>query len=260
MEISTPALLFGSISLLLLAYTNRFFVIAKLIRDLHKETLKENLIIIQKQIPVLKKRLFLIKYMQVFGVFSFILCTGSLFSIFMNSDLAGKILFAVSVLSLLLSLTFALWEVIISTKALDVILCDVQLEKKVCDPKNKTTILNPAGNWSFWTEKQKEEIKNPGYDIGEEMILETDSFRVWAINLKPAHRLPFHKHNRPYFWTACSYGKAISYFDDGSVVESAYEINDIKNFSDLSDENYFVHDLKNIGETTLVFTTVEFLK
>ncbi|OSY87601.1 II family cellulose-binding protein [Tenacibaculum holothuriorum] len=131
MDVSTPALLFGSISLLLLAYTNRFTAVARFIRELNDNKKNCEKVIVDSQIPVLRKRIKLIKRMQVFGVISFILCTGSLFALFFENQLTGKLFFTVSISSLLISLVYVLWEATISTKALDIILDNTQQHKNI---------------------------------------------------------------------------------------------------------------------------------
>ncbi len=121
MELSTPALLFGSISLILLAYTNRFHTLASLIREIHSSS--NNGDTLQKeQIPLLRNRLLLVKYMQALGVLSFLLCTTSLFFLFIKMLFLGKLFFLLSVVTLMLSLTISLREVWVSTKALDLVL------------------------------------------------------------------------------------------------------------------------------------------
>lgn len=122
MTLSTPALLFGSISLLLLAYTNRFLVIAQLIRNLYDHDRESPDSSTRKQISNLQQRVTLIKYMQTFGVVSFILCTASMFGIFLEHDLLGRWAFGAAVVALLVSLSLSLWEVVISTRALDYLL------------------------------------------------------------------------------------------------------------------------------------------
>ena len=123
MELSTPALLFGSISLILLAYTNRFHTLASLIREIHSST--NNSDTLQKQqIPLLRRRLILVKYMQALGVLSFLLCTTSLFFLFIKMLFLGKLFFLLSVVTLMLSLAISLREVWVSTKALDLVLKD----------------------------------------------------------------------------------------------------------------------------------------
>lgn len=129
-NITTPALLFPAISLLLLAYTNRFLAIATLIRNLHKvhqENPNHKLII--GQIQNLRTRLSLIKGMQVFGVSSFFLCTLSMFMLFQNWPLWGNYTFGASMIFLMISLSISLRELQISTKALNLELSDMELKK-----------------------------------------------------------------------------------------------------------------------------------
>ncbi len=128
--LTTPALLFPAISLLLLAYTNRFLAVATLIRKLHSNYLEnpEGAVIIG-QIKNLRTRLFLIRRMQFFGVFSFFLCVLSMVLIFQESQLLGKYTFGLSLISLLVSLVFSLREVQLSTKALELELSDMELGK-----------------------------------------------------------------------------------------------------------------------------------
>jgi hypothetical protein len=133
MEISlnTPALLFPAISLLLLAYTNRFLAIANLIRKLHDEYMsgKKNKVVLQ-QIHNLRRRLNFIRYMQALGVFSFLCCVVCMFSIYKEWAKLAEYIFALSLLSLLSSLIISLFEIFLSTKALELELSDMEeLEK-----------------------------------------------------------------------------------------------------------------------------------
>lgn len=133
MEISfnTPALLFPAITLLLLAYTNRFLAIANLIRELHDEYMngKKSKVLL-KQIANLKRRINYIRSMQALGVFSFLCCVGCMFSIYKGWQKAAEYLFAASLLSLLASLIISLVEIFLSTKALELELSDMEeLEK-----------------------------------------------------------------------------------------------------------------------------------
>jgi hypothetical protein len=126
-SISTPALLFPAITLLLLAYTNRFLAIATLIRNLHKNY-RENPDnkIISDQLINLRKRLNLIKLMQLFGVISLFLCILSMLILFLEYGEWGNYGFGLSLLSMLISLAFGLQEVFISTKALEIELSDME--------------------------------------------------------------------------------------------------------------------------------------
>jgi hypothetical protein len=123
MNLTEPAILFGSISLLLLAYTNRFLALASLVRTLNKS---QNEVGLQQQIGNLRRRISLIKNMQAYGILSFLLCTLSMFAIFLEEVAAGEILFGVSVVALLISLTLSLWEIVISTRALNILLDGIE--------------------------------------------------------------------------------------------------------------------------------------
>lgn len=116
MTITTPALLFPAISLLMLAYTNKFLTLAQLVRQLSAK-FKENESK-SGQIKNLNLRLKLIKYMQGFGAGSFIFCTFSMFALFLTKVILGEILFAIGLIMLSFSLIILFYEVTISTKAL----------------------------------------------------------------------------------------------------------------------------------------------
>jgi len=140
-SINTPALLFPAISLLLLAYTNRFLAIANLVRKLHddfpKHSNKENVL---QQILSLRKRLNYIRLMQGAGVFSFLLCVVCMYSIYEGWMFIAKYVFAVSLISLLFSLFCSLIEIIQSTRALELLLHDIE----ELDDKNNPSV------WNLW--------------------------------------------------------------------------------------------------------------
>lgn len=125
-----------------------------------------------------------------------------------------------------------------------------------------TTIINPAGNWVFWTEALKQALATGSNNsmVGEQLVFEQDRFKVWSIDLPPGGTMPFHKHQLNYLWTAITEGEARSYYNDGSVKEFVYSKGDTMYFDDLSEEDFFIHNLINTGSTHLIFTTIEFLK
>jgi hypothetical protein len=124
---NTPALLFPAISLLLLAYTNRFVALASLVRNLHKEY-KEggDAKVLVQQIRNLRRRINFIRYMQGLGVFSFLLCVACMYCIYNGWLNGAHYVFAMSLLSLLASLIFSLIEIIASTNALELELSDIE--------------------------------------------------------------------------------------------------------------------------------------
>jgi hypothetical protein len=126
LDLSTPALLFPAISLLLLAYTNRFLSLGALIRSLHKEYINKPRKPIIKQIQNLKKRVILIRWMQAFGVLSLLICVLCMFAIFEGWILLSIWLFGISLILMATSLAFSIWEVQISVGALDILLDDME--------------------------------------------------------------------------------------------------------------------------------------
>lgn len=130
-NLTTPALLFPAISLLLLAYTNRFLAIATLIRQLHRSYLDNPKSVLEGQLKNLRKRLLLIRAMQLFGVLSLFLCVLAMSFIYLKIGNLGSILFGISLLSLLISLFISLREIQLSTKALDLELSDMELGSKL---------------------------------------------------------------------------------------------------------------------------------
>jgi hypothetical protein len=126
-SITTPALLFPAISLLMLAYTNRFLALASLIRNLHSKykehSNKEGLL---QQIKNLRLRLRLIRLMQFFGVLSLIFCVLSMFLVYKQWMPLAKALFAGSLVAMAASLFLSLSEIQISTKALEIELSDME--------------------------------------------------------------------------------------------------------------------------------------
>jgi uncharacterized membrane protein len=129
LDLTTPALLFPAISLLLLAYTNRFLVLAQLIRQLKQMDTEDDYALIARQIGMLKKRIVLTKRMQAFGVLSFFLCTVSMFLLFLQLQTPGIIAFGISLVLLSLSLLYSLYEIQISTNAINVELANFEARK-----------------------------------------------------------------------------------------------------------------------------------
>lgn len=127
LTISTPALLFPAITLLLLAYTNRFLALATLIRGLHtKFKTDTSHSILFGQIKNLRARLTMIRYMQAFGVLSFVFTVICMFLLFKEFTYWANFVFGVSLLSLLVSLIISLIEIQVSTKALNLELSDME--------------------------------------------------------------------------------------------------------------------------------------
>ena len=127
--LTTPALLFPAISLLLLAYTNRFLTIAGLIRRLHSEYQENPSGMILGQIKNLRTRVVLIKNMQSLGISSLFLCVLCMFLLFADEYEAGKWVFGISLVLLLFSLALSIREIQISVNALNIQLSDLEAQE-----------------------------------------------------------------------------------------------------------------------------------
>ena len=127
LTLTTPALLFSAISLLLLAYTNRFLAYATIVRNLHA-IFKENPDhIIIGQIQNLRKRLLLTRTMQLLGIGSLLLCVLCMFLIYIDLQLAAEVIFGIALILLIISLAVSVREILISGRALDLHLGDMEL-------------------------------------------------------------------------------------------------------------------------------------
>ena len=127
LSITTPALLFPAISLLMLAYTNRFLALANLIRSLHDKYKKDpDQKHIVQQIRNLRARIRLIRSMQAAGVISFLFCVVCMFCIFRGWNEAAYIIFAISIAAFVVSLILSLLEITLSMRALELALSDME--------------------------------------------------------------------------------------------------------------------------------------
>jgi hypothetical protein len=129
--INTPALLFPAITLLMLAYTNRFLALATLIRNLNRQYKEDanNQDLIRLQVKNLLRRLTLIKQMQASGIASFFFCVLSMLLVYFQHPVWAFSTFGVSLFLLLISLILSLDEIFISTRALELELKDMMEEK-----------------------------------------------------------------------------------------------------------------------------------
>ncbi len=134
LSISTPALLFSAISLILLAHTNRFLTYSSVVRQLYSAYQAQPGQIILHQLINLRKRLYLIRGMQISGIFSLLMCVTSMFFIYIHQQVIAEVLFGIGMICLIISLSMSIQEIRISTKALDLQLSD--LEKLFAENEN----------------------------------------------------------------------------------------------------------------------------
>lgn len=119
------ALLFSAISLIMLAYTNRFLSYANLVRTLKDQYLESHSKVTAAQIQNLRKRLYLTRAMQVTGIGSLLLCVVSMFTIYIGLYLASAFIFGLALILLIISLAISVYEIYISVKALELHLKDM---------------------------------------------------------------------------------------------------------------------------------------
>jgi len=126
MELSTPALLFPAVSLLFLAYTNRFLHLASLIRQLHRDWVNRRAEFLRKQIENLRIRLLLIRWMQLLGAVSLFLCVGSMLFLLRGVRGPAEGLFLAALICMGLSLASLVVEISLSGGALRILLEEVE--------------------------------------------------------------------------------------------------------------------------------------
>ncbi len=126
LDLTTPALLFSAISLLLLAYTNRFLHLAALIRNLHALYKEKPDSLLFGQIKNLRLRISLIRHMQIYGITSLLLCVVCMFLIYISYMIIAVYVFGVALVLLIGSLGISIWEIQISVRALNLHLSDIE--------------------------------------------------------------------------------------------------------------------------------------
>jgi hypothetical protein len=122
----TPTFLFSAISLILLAFTNRFLSYAQLVRTLKDRYMEDHSAITRAQIMNLRKRLHLTKNMQMFGVASLLMCVVTMFLIYIGFQAVSGYIFGIAILFLIISLSLSVWEIQISAKSLEIYLGDME--------------------------------------------------------------------------------------------------------------------------------------
>ena len=131
LDLTTPSLLFSAISLILLAYTNRFLSYASVVRALkekHQQTHDPKDI---AHIANLRKRLYLTRSMQILGILSLLLCVIAMFFIYVSWQVFAAWIFGIALLLLAASLCVCIWEINISVKALEIHLEDISSKEKL---------------------------------------------------------------------------------------------------------------------------------
>ena len=123
----------------------------------------------------------------------------------------------------------------------------------------KQAIRAEKSAWPQWlADEFEKERQHPNGCVGTELLSESDRVRIWTIRLKPGERVGFHRHVLDYFWSAITPGRGRQHLQDGSTVEHTYQAGETRHETYRKGE-FKVHDLENIGDSEMIFTTVEFL-
>lgn len=117
-----------------------------------------------------------------------------------------------------------------------------------------------AEDFRGWADETREDFKRNANNgrVGSRLLSESSRVRVWEIRLQPGERVGAHRHVLDYFWTALNAGRSRQRTADGTTREVTYTAGETSHYTFKPGE-YLLHDLENIGDTELVFSTVEFL-
>ena len=116
---------------------------------------------------------------------------------------------------------------------------------------------SPFGDWPPALRQELADNQLNGV-VGSTLVSETERMRIWHLRLPAGDRCTFHRHVLNYFWTCHTHGKARGYASDGRITETVHFAGDTRHLN-FGPGEYMVHSVENIGDTELVFTTVEFL-
>ncbi|QEN13987.1 hypothetical protein ACRDU6_16110 [Mycolicibacterium sp. ELW1] len=117
-----------------------------------------------------------------------------------------------------------------------------------------------ATNFETWPDWLRTEFAEHAYDghVGSTLLSANERVRVWEIRLEPGERWHAHRHVLDYFWTAVKAGRSRQHTHDGTVREVSYQAGETRHFH-FGPGEFLLHDIENIGDDDLVFTTVEHL-
>jgi hypothetical protein len=117
-----------------------------------------------------------------------------------------------------------------------------------------------ASNFDRWPDALKTEFTEHAHDghVGSRLLSQDNRVRVWEIRLAPGERWHAHRHVLDYFWTAVSAGNSRQHTHDGTTRDVSYAAGETRHFH-FGPGEFLLHDIENIGQTELVFTTVEHL-
>ena len=120
LTLTAVGLLFPTISVVLLAQTNRFMSLASVARDLVARYRSGPNPSIRNQVVSLQQRIWLVRWTQGFGVLALLINSCSAFSLFLESLSMARNLFVAAMCCMVLSLLISLREIQLSVRAIDI--------------------------------------------------------------------------------------------------------------------------------------------
>lgn len=131
LTLTTPALLFPAIAILMLGYINRYIGTASVIRNFKKDyDTGYTHVDVTRQLKILKRRIELSKWMLLLGMKALALASISMFLLFAGYQTAGKVSFGLSLIIMVLSALVSLYETFLSNKSLLIEVDDI-LKKEI---------------------------------------------------------------------------------------------------------------------------------
>ena len=133
------------------------------------------------------------------------------------------------------------------------------------DPKRRADTFRSGAltteNFEGWSDEIKQEFKDNEMSgaIGQDLVFENESVRVWHMALEPGERMPVHRHVCTYFWTAMEGGRFLQRTYDGTTYESEFPDGET-HFYYVGEGEYALHNLENVGDKRMSFCAVELKK
>ena len=115
-------------------------------------------------------------------------------------------------------------------------------------------------DFACWSDDLKADFHIHSHDghVGSRLLSQDRRVRVWEIRLHPGQRFHAHRHVLDYFWTAVTGGRSRQHTADGTTREVTYTAGETRHY-DFAPGEFLLHDIENIGDDELIFTTVEHL-
>lgn len=134
LDLTTPALLFPGVAILMLGYVNRYIGTAGVIRTFKKDyDSGYKHVDVVKQITILQKRIGLSRMMLASAAISLLLASLSMLLIFEKQQVTGEIIFALALAAMIISICFSLYETKLSNRSLNIEIADVLKREKSKD-------------------------------------------------------------------------------------------------------------------------------